>query len=360
MQSTRPMRDVATADVMAMGTELTTGAICDSNSAWISARLAELGVSTRRHITVADDQACIAYEIRESVRHVRLVVATGGLGPTADDLTRDALAEAADARLVCDDVSLREIEAFFASISRRMPDSNRRQAMVPVGAKALSNEWGTAPGIEMRIGESLLFAIPGVPREMKAMFERYIEPAVRSMAGREQTTIRVLHTFGAGESSVAEQIGDLMQIGRNPSVGTTASEGVISVRIVATASGDLDSAALAGRDVDDVRKRLGPLVYGEGCDTLASVVGRQLIDCGQTVSTAESCTGGLLSAMLTDISGSSAYYLGGFVTYSNEQKIATLGVSHETIEQHGAVSEQTAAAMAERCREKVQTDYALA
>jgi nicotinamide-nucleotide amidase len=348
------------ADVIAMGTELTTSASTDTNSAWLSARLLALGVSTRRHVTIADDLPAIVYEVRESARQARVVVMTGGLGPTADDMTREALAEAVGESLVLDGAALVAIESFYASLGRDMPETNKRQAMRPESAEILANQWGTAPGLRIRIGEAEVFSLPGVPREMKAMFAAYVAPAVEAMAGRAHIALRVVRTFGTGESNLAEQIGDLMTVGRNPSVGTTASEGVISVRIVATAGGDEEALALAQKDVDEVRKRLGVLVYGEDDDTLASVVGKRLAELGKTVSTAESCSGGLLGVMLTDVPGSSAYYVGGFIPYSYEQKNESLGIPMALIKEHGAVSEACAEAMAESCRALAKTDYALA
>ena len=349
-----------TADIIAMGTELTTGASVDTNSAWLSARLVELGVPNRRHVTIADDLSSIVREVRESAQSARVVVMTGGLGPTADDMTREALAMAADESLVFDEESFKAIAAFYASLGRQMPETNRRQAMRPASAEVLENEWGTAPGLRIRIGGADMFSLPGVPREMKAMFAAYVAPAVEAMEGRGHVSVRVLRTFGTGESNLAEQISDLMEVGRNPAVGTTASEGVISVRVVA--SGDSEDVArrLAQDDIDEVRKRLGVLVYGEDDDSLASVVGRRLTELGRTVSTAESCTGGLLGTMLTDVPGSSAYYVGGFIPYSYEQKNESLGIPMAMIKEHGAVSEPCAEAMAERCRTLTKSDYALA
>ncbi len=348
------------ADIIAMGTELTTGASIDTNSAWLSSRLVELGVSTRRHVTIADDLPAIVREVRESAQSARIVVMTGGLGPTADDMTREALAMAADEALVFDEESFKAIAVFYASLGRQMPETNRRQAMRPASAEVLANEWGTAPGVRIRIGAADMFSLPGVPREMKAMFAAYVAPAVAAMAGRGHVSVRVLRTFGTGESNLAEQISDLMEVGRNPAVGTTASEGVISVRVVA--NGDSEDAArrLAQNDIDEVRERLGVLVYGEDDDSLASVVGKRLTELGRTVSTAESCSGGLLGAMLTDVPGSSAYYLGGFIPYSYEQKNESLGIPMALIKEHGAVSEPCAEAMAERCRNLTKSDYALA
>jgi nicotinamide-nucleotide amidase len=192
------------------------------------------------------------------------------------------------------------------------------------------------------------------------MFECYTEPHLRRQSGRSAVVVRTLRTFGAGESNIAEQIDHLMARTRNPAVGTTASEGVITVRIVARAEAADEAQARAQRDADEVRAILGPLVFGEDDDTLASVVGRELAARALTVATAESCTGGLLGKLLTDVSGSSAYYLGGFITYSNEAKVNVTGVPGELIETHGAVSEQVARALAEGCQARTGSDYGLA
>ncbi len=348
------------AEIISIGAELASGQEVDTNAAWLSARLTLLGVSTGRHVTVGDDLKDIAAALREAAGRSALIVITGGLGPTLDDVTRDALAEATGRPLELDEASFRAIEAYFASIGRPMSPCNRRQAFAPRGAIVLANEWGTAPGIRIAVESAAAFVLPGVPREMKAMFERYVTPWVEQQPDRQAHALRILRTYGAGESALAEQIADLMSPGRNPSVGTTASEGIISVRIAAWAASQAEADRLVAGDAAAVRSRLGNLVYGEGGEDLAAVVGRMLAEQGRTVSTAESCTGGLVGKLLTDVSGSSVYYLGGFVAYSNRQKSAALNVPAETIEKHGAVSEPVAQAMAAGCRQATGSDYALA
>jgi nicotinamide-nucleotide amidase len=347
------------AEVISLGAELMTGAAVDTNSAWLSEALACCGVPVRRHTTVGDDRSAITAVLRETADRVELVVVTGGLGPTADDLTRHALADALGVPLVTDTESLGQIEAFFRKLNRPMPEGNRVQAELPRGCVVLPNEWGTAPGIEARFGRATVFCLPGVPREMQALFGRYIVPFIDRHAPPRGINTRVLRTFGAGESNLAEQIADLMTPGRNPAVGTTASEGVISVRIVARAESRSAAAQLADADEAEVRRRLGPLVYGHDDDTLASVVGAQLAERGLTVATAESCTAGLIAKMLTDVAGSSRYVLGGIITYSNALKTVLLNVPAQLIESHGAVSEQVARVMAENCRTLFECDFAL-
>lgn len=347
------------AEIISLGAELMTGAAVDTNSAWLSEQLGRCGVAVRRHTTVGDECAAIAAVLREAGARAGLVVVTGGLGPTLDDQTRAGLADSLGVGLVLDAASLAQIEAFYHHLGRPMPAANRMQAELPAGCTALPNAWGTAPGIFARVGGAAVFCLPGVPREMREMFARYIAPYVAEHAPPGAIEARVLRTFGLGESNLAEQIADLMAPGRNPAVGTTASEGVISVRIVATAGAAVEAQRLADADEREVRQRLGTLVYGSGDDTLASVTGRMLAARGATVATVESCTGGLIAKLLTDVPGSSRYFVGGAVTYSNAQKSALLGVPSELIAAHGAVSEAVARSMAEGCRARFACDYAL-
>jgi len=347
------------AQVISIGTELTTGQALDTNSAWLSDRLVSMGVTVTRHLTLADHQAEITTAVADACRCADVVLITGGLGPTPDDMTRAALADAAGVRLIHDETSAAMVAGFFARLERPMAESNLVQAMIPQTATVLDNPHGTAPGIRITIGSATVFAMPGVPREMKPMFENHAARWIRSRADRRAIAVRAIRTFGAGESNLAEQLGELLEPTRNPAVGTTASEGVISVRIVATADTQTAADMAADRDAAIVRQLLGSLIYGEGDDTLAGVVGAILAARRMSVSTAESCTGGLLGSTITEISGSSAYYLGGFVTYSNEQKIAAVGIDAELIAAHGAVSAPVAEAMAAGCRQKTGSDYAL-
>jgi nicotinamide-nucleotide amidase len=348
------------ATVISIGTELATGQTVDTNSAWLSVRLTGLGVEVTRHVTVGDDGSATQAAIRGALSGPdALVVMTGGLGPTADDLTRFALADVLGVPLQEVGEALRHIRAFFERRQRSMPESNRLQALIPHGCEMIPNPSGTAPGIHYEGPHGLLFALPGVPGEMKVMFERSVEPAIRARTGPAAAAVHVIHTYGTSEAQIGETLADLMQRGRNPSVGTTASKTIISVRIVARGSSPEDAARLLEADRIEIQRRLGSLVFAEGEDTLESVVGRLLIEKQKTVATAESCTGGLLAKYLTDVSGSSAYFVRGYVTYSNEAKIELLGVSRDLLARHGAVSEPVAAAMAEGCRTASQTDSAL-
>lgn len=343
--------------ILAIGDELTSGQHVDTNSAYLSGRLAMTGIHAAAHWTIGDDLSAIADAFARAAEAAELVIATGGLGPTPDDLTRQGLADAMQRPLALDADSLAMMEEFFAARGYRLSEANRVQAMLPAGAKPLANPHGTAPGILAKLGEATIVCMPGVPHEMVAMFEQSVLPRFSGQAG--VIVRRVLHTFGMAESQVGVELADLMAGQGHTLVGTTVRAGVISINMQTRS----DSPEVASRVLDelaaDVRGRLGAAVFGEGDETLASVVGKLLISAGQTLATAESCTGGLIGEMLTDVSGASEYYLGGIVAYANEVKQAILDVPAELLEQFGAVSEQVAAAMAEGCRARLGADWAV-
>ncbi|MGD0461214.1 MAG: competence/damage-inducible protein A [Tepidisphaeraceae bacterium] len=361
--------------VVSIGDELVLGQTVDTNSSWLSRELASVGIAVVEHITVADDSAAIEAAISGAAMRCDLLLINGGLGPTKDDLTREALTRALNAPLELNADWLRRLESFFAQRGRPMPQTNRVQAMIPRGARLLDNTAGTAPGIDADFtggGTSRscrIFAMPGVPSEMKLMFQKSVLPHLAQMgagtdAGTDAGAVILsgtLHTFGVGESTIGEQLGDLMDRRRNPSVGTTVSSGVVSVRINArfahrdAARAELEQTAGLCRDA------LGDLIYGSDEQTLASVVADLLTaDKVRTVATAESCTGGLLAKMLTDIPGSSGYFQKGWITYSNQAKTELLDVAPQLLAQDGAVSESVVRAMAQTARQKSAADFALA
>lgn len=345
--------------IISIGNELTFGQTVDTNSAWLSQRLAEAGVHVIAHVTVSDELEPIRREIARACELADVVLISGGLGPTEDDLTRQALAAAMGVALQLRADLLDEIRDFFTRRNREMPESNLVQAMLPAGSEAIHNTCGTAPGIRSAIGEAAVFAMPGVPREMKVMYERDVLPYLRAAAGQGVLLAKTILTFGAGESDVGDKIRDLMQRGRNPAVGTTAQQLVIGVRVHAHGATREAAQALLDATADDVRTRFGTLVFGEDSDTLWSAVVRLLIEKGKTVSTAESCTGGLIAKSLTDIAGSSGCFIDGIVSYANEAKMRLLGVPAELIAQHGAVSREVAQTMAVNCRKNSGSDYAI-
>ena len=346
--------------ILSIGNELLSGQNVDTNASWLAGRLTACGARVRGFVVCGDDAADLARRLKDAVVAADLVVATGGLGPTADDVTREAIATALGVGLHEEPQALAQIQEIFARWGRPMHPSNRRQAQVPDGASIMPNSNGTAPGICHVTDRAMLFAMPGVPSEMKAMFERSVLPLVDKRIGGAGAAIMSVACFGMSEAKLAEHIGDLMTPGRVPAVGTTASGGVITVRIVAHGASCTEATQMAQADVDEVKRRLGDVVIGAGGETLEGVVGRLLLASRKTVATAESCTGGLIAKRLTDLPGSSGYFLQGVVTYSNDAKVQRLGVAAGLIEQHGAVSEEVARAMASGCREAAGSDYALA
>ncbi len=348
------------AALISIGSELALGLIVDTNAAWLAGQLVAVGWQPVRHVTVPDDRTAIAAELRRAASSADLVVATGGLGPTLDDLTREALADALGKPLRSDPTALDHIRAFFAQRSYQWSESNARQAAFPEGSTPIPNAWGTAPGIRAEAGQAVVYCLPGVPGEMRPMFSEAVLPELRARGGGVVILTETVVCFGTGESRIGEQIADLMAPGRDVSVGTTAAGGVIGIRLAVRAPDVGNGRRLLDRDIQEIRRRLGSLVIGLGDATLEGVVGRLLTERGLTISTAESCSGGLLAKRLTDVPGSSAYFTRGLVTYANEAKIDLLGVPAEMIERHGAVSPEVVRAMAEGCRQRSGTDFALA
>ncbi len=345
--------------IIGIGDELTLGQTVDTNSPWLSEQLTALGIPVLGHLIVPDDRAATAAAVRQAAATTELVLVTGGLGPTQDDLTRDALADAAGVPLEERTDALAAVATWFKQHQRTMSASNRVQALCPRGADWLDNDCGTAPGLRVRIGQATVYAFPGVPREMKAMFLRHLVPTLAAQSGRVILT-RTIRTFGEGESQIGERLGDLMRRGRNPVVGTTVSLGVVSVRVRSEASTLAEAEAALQATVADIQARLGNLIYGADDDTLARAVGRLMKERDMTLVTAESCTGGGVAAQITDIPGSSDWFRGGWVVYTNALKTSALGVPVKLIEKDGAVSEPVARAMATGALERGGADCALA
>lgn len=348
------------AEILSIGSELVSGQSLDTNSRWLSQQLGALGVPVAFHTTLGDELEDHLDAFRAAIARADLVVMTGGLGPTQDDLTREALAQCAGVPLVEDAASLEAIAAMFARRNRPMAERNRVQALFPQGAEPLANPIGTAPGIWMTIGRASIAALPGVPSEMKRMFADEVVPRLRRLGLADRFIVhRKINLFGKGESDIESQALDLTARGRVPEVGITAHEATISFRI--TGSGSTEAEALASTESTAamIRERFGPLVLGEGPTDVAEALAAQLARSGATLATAESCTGGLMARLLTAIPGISASYLGGAVTYSNESKSALLGVPPGLIEAHGAVSPEVAAAMAEGARARLGATIAV-
>lgn len=332
--------------ILSIGDELVLGQTVDTNSAWLAGRLAEFGISCLYHQTIADDRPAIGEAIRLAAERAELVIISGGLGPTEDDLTRAALADAMGQPLEVDEESVAEIEAYFRARNRQMPERNRVQAMRPRMTTAITNTCGTAPGIRAELAKATIYVTPGVPSEMFEMFEKSIAPELREVAGGRVILTSKINTFGAGESTVADMLGELMDRARNPKVGTTVSDGLVCARVRSEFSTVEESRAKLDETVAMVEAKLCPIAFGRHHETLQIAVMKLLKTQGRRLVTAESCTGGLLGELLTEIPGASQGYVGGWITYANNSKSRQLGVPDEMLEKYGAVSEEVACAMA--------------
>ena len=350
--------------ILSVGDELVLGQTVDTNSAWISQQLAAVGCDVAAHATVPDDQPSIERAIREAVLACDFLIISGGIGPTEDDLTRQALAAVMGVPLELDESWLTELEKFFTARGRPMPQSNRMQAMIPKGAEMLFNYAGTAAGIHATFPDPTcdVFVTPGVPKEMKAMFIRDVLPHVAGRSGGAVILSRTLHTYGMGESAIAERLGEQMMRDRNPSVGTTVSEGQVSLRVNARYPSRAEARQRLEATCAACAEALGDLIYGQDADDLPHVVGNLLLSRAagdNTVATAESCTGGLLAKMLTDVPGSSTYFHRGWVTYDPAAKEEVLGVGFSIVREHGLVSEPVAVAMANGARTLAGAAYGI-
>ena len=347
--------------ILAIGDELVLGQTLDTNSAYLSARLAERGIGTLYHQTLGDDRVTLARAVEHGSHLAPLMIVSGGLGPTDDDLTRHAVADALGVELVLHEPSLAIIRGWMEQRGRKMAPINRVQAMHPAGSEVIPNACGTAPGIKATLNQATVYVVPGVPREMRAMFEQAIAPqlAVAQPSRRTILTAKV-NTFGDGESNVGQALGELCDRGRNPLVGTTVTGGVVSVRVRSEFEDPVEAQQALEETLGQIEARLGAIAFSRDDVPLQQVVVEQLKAVQLTLATAESCTGGLLGKLLTDVPGSSAVYAGGWVTYADAMKMEQLGVDAELLARHGAVSEPVVCQMAAGALARSGADLALA
>jgi len=348
-----------TAAVLSIGTELTRGELTNTNARWLGEQLTALGFEVLEHATVDDDRGRIAASLGRLAASARVVLCTGGLGPTTDDLTTAAAADALGVALVRDPAIVEDIKRKFAAFGREMPASNEKQADFPVGARILPNPVGTAPGFAIDLSGARVFFMPGVPHEMQRMVHDHVVPSIADLARRNTCQIH-LRTFGMGESAVGEKLAGIEAATPGITLGYRASFPEIEVKVLARAETDRAAEELARRVADEVRTRLGDAVYGDRDDTFPAFVGRLLRDRGLTIAVAESCTGGMIGSMVTSAPGSSEYLLLDAVTYSNASKVALLGVAEETLRAHGAVSGEAAVEMAEGALRLAAADLGVA
>ncbi len=348
---------IRSAEILTIGTEILLGDLVDTNSAYLGGRLAALGVSIYRHTTVGDNAERITAGLQEAASRADLVITTGGLGPTSDDLTNQCLGVAAGREMVEYPEARRHVDEMFRRFGREPTPSNYKQALFPQGSKLIPNPVGTAMGAMLDLDGALVATFPGVPGEMRRMFEDTLEPLIRE---RSEGAIisRTLWFTGLGESALAEQVQDLLDAS-DPTVAPLAGQGKVRLRITTRANTPEEAEKKITPVADDILSRLGDYYFGEDDETLENALGKLLTARGATLALAESCTGGLLAKRLTDGAGASAYFVEGLVTYSNESKEHLLGVPNDLLVEHGAVSEPVAEAMAEGVRKVAGTDYGL-
>ncbi len=347
------------AEIIAIGSELLTPTKTDTNSLWLTEKLNDIGVEVKLKTIVGDDEARLEETIRDALSRSDIVITTGGLGPTEDDITRTISAKAVGRELVFDEEVLTEIRARFRSFRREMPETNKRQAFVIEGAQVLPNPNGTAVGMSLEIREKFFVVLPGPPRELKPMFENFVLPKLTEAAGEIYVKRKILRVSGMGESAVDELIAPIYKEYKNVGTSILFNRSEIEIHLTAQTETLEEVDRLLEELSGKIAETLGIAVFALNGETMEEVVGKLLAESGKTVSIAESCTGGLIAQRLTEVSGSSAYFMEGAVTYSNEAKIRALDVPREIIETYGAVSQETAEAMAKGMREKAQTDFAL-
>jgi nicotinamide-nucleotide amidase len=347
-----------TCAVLCIGTELTRGELVNTNASWLAASLTDAGFHVVEDVTVDDDKKRIIATLERLAGVVRIIVCTGGLGPTTDDLTTEAVAQALGVSLERDAASLEAIRRRFEKLGRTMSDSNAKQADFPKNAQVLPNTIGTAPGFSVQVGGATAFFMPGVPREMKLMFETQVMPRIRELAPRDTAQIR-LRTFGLPESVVGERLHGVEQSFPGVTIGYRAHFPEIEVKVLARALSEPQARDVCERATVEVRGRLADVIYGTGEDTFPGVVGRVLRSKSYTLAIAESCTGGLVGHMLTREPGASDFLLVDAVTYANSAKTRLLGVDEDILRAHGAVSAEVAAAMAEGVKRVSGADIAL-
>lgn len=349
------------AEILAVGTELLLGQIANTNAQYISQKLPMCGIDVISHRVVGDNSQRLKTALQAAFEAVDAVILTGGLGPTYDDLTKETVAAYFGKKLVRDKKSLAKIESYFAKTGRIMTDNNKKQADMPENCIILENPNGTAPGCIIDENGKIAVMLPGPPREMQPMFDNLVMPYFKTKTGGAivSESVKISGVTGMGESKVESLLGQDLTTCANPTVATYAKPGEVEVRITAKADSEQEAKNLLKPTVDRIKMMFTDYIFGGGNDTIEEVVVKKLIEKNITVSTCESCTGGLVASAITDIAGSSAIFGSGFVTYANEAKMSLVGVKKETLDAFGAVSEQTAREMARGAREKSGSDIAV-
>jgi nicotinamide-nucleotide amidase len=351
--------ETLTAEIIAIGSELLAPDRADTNSLWLTEKLNSIGIEVKLKTIVGDDDARLEEAIKDASRRSKVVITTGGLGPTEDDITRKVAARALGRRLLLDETILAELRERFLSFGHVMPERNSRQAMVIDQAEVLPNPNGSAPGMFIEHEGVAIVLLPGPPREMRPMFENHVQPKLVGRAGPIKVVRRMLRVAGLGESAVDEKIAPIYTQYENPQTTILFNQSEIEIHLTARGRTEAEAEVLLDRLSEQLEERLGNAVFSFAGEKMEEVVGLKLTVGGYTLSIAESCTGGLIAQRLTEVPGSSKYFVEGVVAYSNDAKTRTLGVDPALILENGAVSAPVARAMAEGIRERAQTDFGL-
>ena len=347
-----------TVEILSVGTELLLGNIANTDAQMLSQGLSELGLNVYYHTVVGDNPQRAKEAVAIAKERADIIITTGGLGPTCDDLTKNVLAEAFGKKLVFDQASADRIRSYFTRTGRTMTENNLQQAMLPEGCTVLTNDWGTAPGCAFQADGVHVIMLPGPPSECRPMFRYRAMPYLQSLS-EGVIASHTLKLFGIGESSMEAQLREQMNAMSNPTLAPYAKEGECELRVTAKAPTDAEAQALLKPTVEQIKQLFGAKVYGVDVSSLEEVVLALLKEKGMTLGTAESCTGGLIAKRLTDIPGASQSFRGGVVSYTNEVKAGVLGVPQPLLDQFGAVSAEVAQAMAEGARRTLGCDIAL-
>ena len=354
------MKDVRSAEILCVGTELLLGDIVNTNASYISRRLAALGIPVYRQAVVGDNPERMRQAIAESFSRSDCLILTGGLGPTCDDITKEMVAEYFGLELELNEEALARMKSYFSSTGRTMTKNNEKQAMAPQGARVLQNDWGTAPGFVIEEGEKTAILLPGPPIELEPMWRERVEPYLFE---RSDSVIvsKNLYILGMGESAVEDRLRYMMEELTNPTVAPYAGGGECRVRVSARAKDEATASEMCDRQIEEIKKtEVGQFIYGIDVDSIENALVLSLRERGLTVATAESCTGGLIAKRSTDIAGCSDVFLGGCVTYAVDAKVKLIGVNRETIEKYGVVSAETACEMARGVRLALGADVGIA
>lgn len=347
------------AEILSQGDEVVSGQIADTNAAWLATELVQLGFEVTRHTAVGDKLEDIEELVRCSASRCDVAISTGGLGPTDDDLTAQAVSNAFTRPLILDEEALEQVKSYYVKAQRVMPSVNEKQAYLPAGSKRLDNHWGTAPGFVVEEQGALLAFLPGVPREMKKIFQAYIPTVLAKRHELRPARLVTIRTTGVGESTIQERIGSPELKHGVVSYRTKLPENHVKLRFTPAAS-----ETYIRQVSSELVEKIGSPVFcveglGEAGGSLIEIVGRALVSRGETLATAESCTGGRVAASCTGVAGSSQWFIEGVVAYSNRTKVELVGVEPEIIERHGAVSEQVARQLAEGIRQRAGATFGL-